>query len=346
MSQNQIPQTADEDTSMMNDLPTLLKDAKQGSTSAQYILGTIYYDGDEEMGVEPDADEGLRWLRLAANQGDLDAQITLLDIYESNDLLPDDKHDARQWLLDAAEKGDVIAQYCTANLYHYGDNDLPADLKIAAHWYEAAAKQHHPISQLNFGYFCNNGEGIEKDVAAAHFWYSQAYEQLKNEACGATDGTIRPMAALNLALMHYQGIGVTVNFDDALRLFEFSAKAGNSTAQYFLGIMHSLGQGVQKNTEKAIYWFRLAADQGNLESIYRLGVAYFNGEGAPQNHIAGYALTSIVASEGDEAAAEDLSSIKFSQAEMKAAKKLALKMIEPGKLLKVLDRFVKKTLAA
>ena len=49
--------------------------AEQGLAAAQYNLGVIY---DKGQGVPEDNAEALKWYRLAAEQGDADAQNNLL----------------------------------------------------------------------------------------------------------------------------------------------------------------------------------------------------------------------------------------------------------------------------
>lgn len=52
----------------------LLPFAERGEADAQFKIGFMYYHG---RGVERDIDEGMRWLRLAADQGDAEGQYNL-----------------------------------------------------------------------------------------------------------------------------------------------------------------------------------------------------------------------------------------------------------------------------
>ena len=50
------------------------RQAEQGDADAQTVLGAMYYQG---RGVTQDDAEAARWLRLAADQGDVIAQFNL-----------------------------------------------------------------------------------------------------------------------------------------------------------------------------------------------------------------------------------------------------------------------------
>ncbi len=59
----------------LSDLRTL---AEQGDSEAQFVLGTMYRDG---QGVEKDLAETLKWWETAAERGNVDAQFALGNIY-------------------------------------------------------------------------------------------------------------------------------------------------------------------------------------------------------------------------------------------------------------------------
>src|SRR5262245_54616914 len=54
--------------------------AEQGDPGAQFMLGTMLYDG---LGVPQDFAEAFRWLRRAADQGDARAQSRVAGMYQS-----------------------------------------------------------------------------------------------------------------------------------------------------------------------------------------------------------------------------------------------------------------------
>ena len=74
--------------------------AEQGHATAQFLLGTIYEQGQE---MQQDRTEAARWMRLAANQGYLEAQIALGEMLASERGGIGDEVEAYMWLDLAAQ---------------------------------------------------------------------------------------------------------------------------------------------------------------------------------------------------------------------------------------------------
>jgi TPR repeat protein len=74
-----------------------------------------------------------------------------------------------------------------------------------------------------------------------------------------------------------QGLGIDVDYQEALRLFKSAAQKGNPWAHNNLGNMYRLGQGVPTDLNEAAKNYRIASDKGNgaaqanLSNLYRLG---------------------------------------------------------------------------
>ena len=82
--------------------------ADQGDASAQFNLGVMYENG---FGVPQDDTEAVRWYRLAADQGDAPAQDTLGGMYANGRGVPQDDAEAVRWYGLAADQGIAEAQY-------------------------------------------------------------------------------------------------------------------------------------------------------------------------------------------------------------------------------------------
>ena len=88
---------------------------------------------------------------------------------------PEDKTpvpEAIQSLRDAAEKGEPEAQYKLGVCYANGDG-VEKDLKQAAYWWRKAAEQGFAPAQLNLGFCYYNGEDVEKDLKQAAYYRKQ-----------------------------------------------------------------------------------------------------------------------------------------------------------------------------
>lgn len=76
--------------------------AEEEYAPAQTILGVAYLEG---RGVSKDETEALRWLRKAANQGEVRAQYNLGVIFIQGRIVERDEAEARRWFRRAAAQG-------------------------------------------------------------------------------------------------------------------------------------------------------------------------------------------------------------------------------------------------
>ena len=81
--------------------------AEQGVVNAQFRLAQMHYEG---LGVEQDYKEGVKWYRLAGYKGDVNAQCILGTIYDEGEGVAQDYKEAEKWFRLAAEQGLAIAQ--------------------------------------------------------------------------------------------------------------------------------------------------------------------------------------------------------------------------------------------
>lgn len=84
-----------------------------------------------------------------------------------------------------------------------------------------------------------------------------------------------PVAERELALIYQARPG---RRDEALRLFEQAARAGDTEAAFELGQMRRAA-----TPEQAWLWYRQAAQQGHAKAALMLGLLAANGEGVPKD---------------------------------------------------------------
>lgn len=75
-----------------------------------------------------------------------------------------------------AEQGDVNSQYNLAEMYAYGEG-IPEDDTEAVKWFLLAAEQGYIKAQFNLGVMLAKGEGVPQDYTAAYVWLSVASSQ-------------------------------------------------------------------------------------------------------------------------------------------------------------------------
>lgn len=93
-------------------------------------LGRMYDKGD---GVEQSYENAVKCFRLAAEQGNAQAQWHLGDSYSEGHGVPQDYEEAVKWILLAAEQGNVVAQSNLWWLYEVGQG-VPYSHEEAVKW--------------------------------------------------------------------------------------------------------------------------------------------------------------------------------------------------------------------
>ena len=116
-------------------------------------------------------------LRLAAEQGNADAQYSLGVMYDDGRGVPQDGAEAVKWYRLAAEQGYSLAQFNLGVMYAHGSRGVPQDGAEAVKWYRLAAEQGRASAQHNLGLMYQDGRGVPQDGAEAVKWYRLAAEQ-------------------------------------------------------------------------------------------------------------------------------------------------------------------------
>jgi len=120
------------------------KRARSGNLEAQKFLFEIYRKGLKS--VPKDLTEALKWVRMSAEQGDLNSQADLGTMFAIGAGGERDVKAARQWFLRAASRGNEEAQSNLGVIYQFGKG-VPVNLEEAAKWFRLAAKQGNSIAK-------------------------------------------------------------------------------------------------------------------------------------------------------------------------------------------------------
>jgi TPR repeat protein len=123
------------------------KAAQQGQVEAQATLGQLYLIPAAPFGTNYlNYPEALRWLRLAADQGSAGALNNLGVAYEHGFGVKRDFTEAAKWYYAAAARGNVSAQANLGQLYYYGQG-VTNDLVQAYAWLRLSASQGNPLGR-------------------------------------------------------------------------------------------------------------------------------------------------------------------------------------------------------
>lgn len=143
--------------------------AEHGDASAQYELGTHWFDNEEIYDVE----EAIHWFKLAADQGHTLAQVRLGDIYYNG---------VQALTMDIIEK-DREKAYYYHNLAGSPEDDIIDHVEEIAH------------AKRMVGRMLVEGDITTDDISKARRWYSQAA------------GLLNIHAMYELGIMYLYGIG-------------------------------------------------------------------------------------------------------------------------------------------
>jgi TPR repeat protein len=158
----------------------------------------------------------------------------------------------------AAEKGFVPQQIELAAAYFSGSG-VQQDAKMAAYWYEKAAKSGDPEAENQIGFLYETGQGVATDPERAFHWYQLA----------AAAGYVR--AKVNLGVLYVWGIGVQKNEALGAELFQQAAGRGNGAAAGYLGDLCYFGKGVKQDKAAAENWYATGAKLHDPVSAFNLG---------------------------------------------------------------------------
>jgi TPR repeat protein len=230
--------------------------AKTGDVAAQYELGKAYLYG---KGVEKNADDALRWLRLAAEHHHAPSQYLLGLVYVLGaEGVKKDPEAGLAYIHQAANAGNLDAQNLLGTIYLKGEA-VEKDAATGVAWLERAAQQGSAAAQNSLGFVYRKGELLAQDLQASFRWYLKAAQQAD------------VLAQFTVAEMYYLGEGVQKNHAEAAKWLTPLADKGVQKAQLLLGKICFEGQGVDPDYKRAVLLLHAVAIRGSGEAYYELG---------------------------------------------------------------------------
>ena len=130
--------------------------------ATNFMIATFLSELDKsQLGCDP-----LKWFGDAAQQGDVDAQIVLGDIYGYGLGIKRDPAKALNWYHKAAQQGNPEAQIAPG--------DMSDEYTEMLYWYRKAARQGYPGAFKKLGNCYFEGYGVPQDLIYAHALYNVA----------------------------------------------------------------------------------------------------------------------------------------------------------------------------
>ena len=169
-------------------------------------------------------EKAVKWLRKAADQGEVQAHLWLGWMHRFGRGLPTDHAKAAEWYLKAAALGSPEAQRQLGHAYHYGLG-VPKDNTEGLELYRKAAAQGDVESQLMLGWrYSRHSERMglpnDNDHAKAAIWYYRK---------AAEQGSSR--AQYLLGQVYKKGLGVPTDFPSAYAWTNLAAAQGLGEAE-------------------------------------------------------------------------------------------------------------------
>jgi len=219
-------------------LKALQERAATGDEDAQCGLGRQY---ENAFGVPQDNTQAVLWLRKAAEQGNITAQVELGVVFDNIQ----DYAQAFTWYSKAAEQGNARAQFNLGLCYMNGES-VPKDTERALDLFRKAADQGDAIAQGELGVMYQDGVGVQQDyVQAANYFRKSADQGIANSQYG-------------LGFLYLHGNGVPKDDTQATTWMLKAAEQGETKAQFNLGVCYLNGQGVNRDLIEGYFWIFLA----------------------------------------------------------------------------------------
>jgi TPR repeat protein len=158
-----------------------------GDVTALYMLGQLYHHQmpKQPAGVPLDLQRAGAYYGAAAKAGNLDATYAAARMLDLGEGLPAPAPDrAVVFYKEAAVKGHVEAQNALATFFYNGEV-VPQNFGTARQLFQAAARGRQPDAMFNLAVMLAQGQGGDKDLAAAYAWCALAKSQGHEQAAAA-----------------------------------------------------------------------------------------------------------------------------------------------------------------
>lgn len=145
--------------------------ADSGDSAAQFTLGCDFEFGGAVPGLGPEKNlaEAIKYLGMAAQQGNVNAEFRIAACYENGDGVDKNPFQAAMWYCKAADQGDARAQF-KAGVFYYKGVGVERDPVLASKYFGMAAEQGDTTAQGMFGDFYLNGLGVIKNEVEGLAW--------------------------------------------------------------------------------------------------------------------------------------------------------------------------------
>ncbi len=271
-------------------------------------LGILYRDG---LGVEIDYDSAKNYFMKSIGFESLESKpnYELAKLYYNESKYKE----AIKFYKEACTYGGREVRVSKENLEKTINQylDYDGDVKVIMDGEEkfvVTNNKYKTLAIYQLGLMYLDGIGVEMDKNKAVEFISKAAYRGSEEAKAKLKELGFPENWGEI--LHYYELGEDKykarKYDQAVKMFRFSAEQGYAPAQYYLGICYDYGRGISENKVEAVKWYRLAAEQDFTKAQFSLGYAYLMGEGVSTDYTEGVKWTRLAAEKGYRSAQDNM----------------------------------------
>ena len=212
---------------------------------------------------------------LPVSWGDF-LMILLFELRQAADegIFVNDGHQTANRLETSAQNSDPEAQFQMGKKYEDGDG-VEKDMEQAIFWYTKTAEQGHAEAQYRLGniYSLYDDDEYNDDNDNNNNKEKAVFWYTKAAEQGHAE------AQFQMGKWYENDDSSLQNYLVAKLWYEKAANQGHAESQYNLGNIYRYGRGIPQEYSKAAYWYQQAAEQDYMEAQYNLGEMYYYGYG-------------------------------------------------------------------
>jgi len=241
--------------------------AYKGYAPAQLEYGKALILDDDEFNIPNDYESGINFIKLAAEQGLVEAEYTLAILYEEGNAVAKDFAKSMDYYSKSASKNYLDSKSRLGRLYiiHGKDNsNMSKGVKLLQ---EAIKENDDPKAMAFLSLAYHKGYGVEQDDKKA----LELLEQSSNHKDWF------PRARMQLGIFYALGIGVQTDFTTAQYWIENSMKSSEDKqiAMACMAYMYDPSTNIYPKPVKYKHWLTLLKkNKGNYDTLKEKLITY------------------------------------------------------------------------
>ncbi len=245
-----------------------------------------------------DHDEAFSHYKLASEKGHIESSFALAKMHQKGEVIIEDVAEAMNIYMQILESGEVWERRrsikAIRDMYLERGNNVEA-----LRWCKRGADEafaDDDFSEENLSLLLDvarmyqgwdprdknialKGDGIERDFVEAAKYFKMACELVGDDP----ESYIHNSAQYELAKMYEEGVGVTQNFTEAVRLLNIGVAQKNEDCRFHLACMCEEGRGIAQDLDKAAKLLHDLVEYQHVPAFCRLASMHRDGRGVVQN---------------------------------------------------------------